>query len=136
MGSNRRKRGLNTQPGQVVEDRLVEIELAFLTQLQKADGNKGFRDRADLKQLFGVQLPLPLQIAESVRGHSLNALAIRQHQRHPRAVHVAHVLLDIAIELGKHILVPGRLRCSGRVVDHRKAAYSGRQAGLKHVSTS
>ena len=85
-----------------------------------------------------MQLALPLEIAEAVRGHSLNALAIGQHQRHPRAVHVAHVLLDIAIELGKQAPIFGRLRCRCRVVYPERARSSGGryQSGLEKISAS
>ena len=75
----------------VLDDRLVEIELALFAQLQEDDPEKGFGDRADLKQLFGFQLALPIfEVAIAVRRDALYTIAIREHERHPRAVHVAH----------------------------------------------
>src|SRR5262245_46142069 len=101
MRGDRRERRLDAEPWQVLDDRLVQVELAFLAQLQEHECEERLRDRADLEQLIGLQLALAVEIAEPISRDSLHAFAIRQHQRHARTVHVAHELLDEAIELGK-----------------------------------
>ena len=110
MRRDRSERRLHSKPRQVFDDRLVEVELALFAQLQQRERQKGFRDRADLKQLVGLEPALPIEIAEAVGRDPLHAVAIREDQRHPGTLHVAHELLDEAIELGEYVVVLRRGR--------------------------
>src|SRR5207344_141982 len=59
----------------------------------------------DLKQFIGIERVLSFEVAEAIGGDSLHPIAIRQHQRHARRIHVAHVLLGEFVEALKDALV-------------------------------
>src|SRR5262249_59667250 len=46
--------GFNAEPTEVIQDGLVQVELAFVVQLKQAECDKAFADGANLKKLIGI----------------------------------------------------------------------------------
>ena len=98
MHGDRRKFRIDAQPRQVVDDRPIDVELALVAQLQERKYHEGLRDRSDLEQFGFLDRLARLEIAESVGHDAMHGVAVREHQRHARGIHVAHVLLDETVE--------------------------------------
>ena len=105
MRGDRRELRLDAQPRQVLDDRAVDVQLALVAQLQQRERDERLRDRPDLEQ-FVLRHRLPrLEVAETVGDDALHGVAVREHQRHAGRIHVAHVLLDEAVERGPGVRV-------------------------------
>ena len=108
--------------GKIVGDRLVEIELPLVPELQQTKRNEGFADRADLEQLIGTHRPRPLHIPEAERRHALNPGPIGQHECHAGSLPVPQVSLDERVEEWMH-----------RPVGFRSPARLGGERGFGHL---
>ena len=97
---------VESQPRQVVADGLVEIELSLLLQLHEAQAQERLADGADMEQAIRVERDAALEVFHAVSANPLNSTFIGQHQREPWRIHVAQVLLHIAIEQGESGRVP------------------------------
>ena len=137
MHRDRREARLDSEPGQVFDDRALHVELALIAQLQQAQAHEGLADGADLEQLVGLHGRARLAVAEPVGRDALHAIAIGEHQRHARRVHVPHELRDVAVELGENFRMAFVGRCSGIVGDEEAAGRRDRCGGdgLQEIST-
>src|SRR5262245_33860697 len=46
--------GFNAEPTEIIPDRLVQVDLAFVAQLKQAECDKAFANGANLKELIGI----------------------------------------------------------------------------------
>jgi hypothetical protein len=89
---------INAEPGQIVEDRLLEVKFAFLMELQEAICKKAFADRANLKKLVGLDSLLLFDVAEAVGDDTLYAVAIGENECEARGVHRTEIVFREVVE--------------------------------------
>ncbi len=71
--------------GQVVENRRMQIELAFLMQLQDDERDEGFGDGADLKQMVGRNGEPLIEVGVAVTGNAPGCVGVGKAERKPGA---------------------------------------------------
>lgn len=107
---------IDTEPRQVVDDRLLEVELAFLVELKKAVGEEALADGADLEEMIGRDTDFLFDVAEAVGDNALDGISIGENESEAWGVHGAEVFLDEGIERFIEGLV-GRGRARERNVE-------------------
>ena len=91
-------RVIEPQPRQVVADRFVEIQLSLVLQLHETQAEERLADGADVEQAVRVERDAALQVFHAVSANPLNSTVVGQCQREARGIHVAQVLLHVAVE--------------------------------------
>ena len=76
----------------------MEIQLALVLQLYETQTEERLADGADVEQSVRVERDATLQVFHAVRANPLNSTFVGQCQREARGIHVAQVLLYIAVE--------------------------------------
>src|SRR6476646_163745 len=71
---------IDAEPGEIVENRLLQIDFAFLMELEKAIGEKAFADGADLKKMIGSYAKLLFEVAEAIGYDALDAIAVGEDE--------------------------------------------------------
>ena len=70
------KLGIDAEPGKIVEDGLLEVELAFLMELEEAICEKAFTDGPDLEKLVGCDAEFLFDVTETISDNALDAIAV------------------------------------------------------------
>ena len=76
----------------------MQVELAFVAQLQKADGEEGFADGADVEQFVHVERRAARQVIQPIGADALHARCVGEREGQAGGVHVAEILFDEAVE--------------------------------------
>ena len=98
---------IDLQPRQVFDDRLVQIEFAFVSQLHQRERDERFRDRSDFKHCLRLDACLRFRVCKSIGRDPNQPLAIRERERHSRRAGLAHVPRNVFIEARKQRLHRG-----------------------------
>src|SRR6185437_297671 len=93
---------LHRQPGQVVENRLVQVDLALLVKLQDHYSDKAFGDRADLEQMRGSHWRFCGEVRVTVSTSVQSILRAGESQRQAGRVHRRQIAVDESIKLPRH----------------------------------
>ena len=101
----------------------VQIELAFIAQLEKAYGEEGFTDGADMEQLVHVERRVPREVVQPIGADALHARRVGQREGQAVGVHVGEILFDEAVEQRERGFV--RAWSSGLRGAHAKRAERG-----------
>jgi hypothetical protein len=70
------ERGIDAEPGEIVDDGLLEVEFAFLVELQETICEKTFTDGADLEKLVGCDAEFLFDVTEAISDNALYAIAV------------------------------------------------------------
>ncbi len=90
--------GHNRQSRQILEHRLLHVELAFIAELQQNQRDKRLGNRPNLEQMIGRHRLLQIHIGVAKPRRPQRLLRVRQAQRQPRRVHRLHIRDDIRVE--------------------------------------
>src|SRR5215467_8618531 len=119
---------IDWEPGQIVHERFLEVEFAFLMQLEQAVCKKAFADGADLEEMVWRDAVSCLDVAKAVSDDALNGVAIGEDEREAGSVHGADVGLDEGVERLEDGFVRGG-RAFGQRFERKELRRSGEGSG-------
>jgi len=125
MCRDRAEFGCNGKAGKILQHRPVQVELAFIVQLQCHQRHKRLGDRADLKEMILAYRNAPLDVGKPVACGAHGLVRIGHAQGHSRCVHRSHIRRDVTVQV---LFRRGR----GQWQRHGRAGFGGPQEWRGH----